>query len=697
MAAFATSSDIVSKGQDEIRHLDPNNAYDGSAMAQRKCTDLPCLVLFLTYLGGMIYVTNYAIQHGNPRALTHGYNYKGELCGVDVEVLNKPLIYWCGAGGTEDNGHPSSLDLQFPVCVEACPTGFDTAMACLGNEKVEVQTSGAAPYETTKTIITQSLVKQMSYPTQEFGGMYCVPHFIDEHILGHDPLTLSLMGPDGPLGSAYFHVASAFGGLRRCWLVLLGAIPFAVVASYIYLFLLKYLAYPAIIISIFAMIAALLGAGVYFFLGQVLTGDSLLWWHGNNVLFRMYDDQTASELSKWVGVGFLLFGLVFTCVMGAMRDSINVATGCVIAACECIFSMPSMLLQPMTEAVIKVGTMAGLLAGMTLLLSTAEMVPEMMDVKGHVVGGLSRTFTFTDEQKGMVAYYAFGMLWLVEISNSMSQFVVSYAVILWYYHAKPKGLGPSVPLIRGVIVGCVFHLGTIACGAFLISTLRVIRIVLMWLSRQAKADGNRVGAIIAGCCTCCITLVQRYVEFLTKNAYIDVALSSTPFLTAAQNSFGFLTADTSKVAILNGACFIVSTGVVTGVFVLTGALTWLLVTTNSRWTDPTSSHYVEDPYFVAGLTASIGGSVAICFMVLFDHTADTLLYIFLWNRSHGHNTVAKYCPDSLMQLMEYRPISSAQQTTKRPDAPGIFGSTFNSFFQTSSGTKVEEQQKLLAP
>jgi len=321
----------------------------------------------------------------------------------------------------------------------------------------------------------------------------------------------------------------------------------------------------------------------------------------------------------------------------------------------------------------------------------------MMEVKGHIVGGLTRTFEFNDEQKSMVAYYAFGMLWLVEMANSMSQFVVSYAVILWYYHPKPKGYGPSVPLIRGAIVGCFFHLGTIAFGAFLIATLRLIRIILMWLSRQAKADGNSVGKALAACCTCCITLVQRYVEFLTKNAYIDVALSSTPFLTAAQNSFGFLTSDTGKVAILNGACFVVSTGVVVGVFVMTGALTWLLVTTNSRWTDPTSAHYVEDPYFVAGLTATIGGSVAICFMVLFDHTADTLLYVFLWNKSHGHNTVARYCPDSLLALMEYRPVGGGGgESVKRPEAPGIF-SGFNSFFASSKApANQDEQRGLLA-
>jgi len=223
-----------------------------------------------------------------------------------------------------------------------------------------------------------------------------------------------------------------------------------------------------------------------------------------------------------------------------------------------------------------------------MLLSTAEMKPEMMDVKGQIVGGLKRTFVFTDEQWGMCAYYVFGMLWLTELFNSVSQFVVSYAVVLWYYHPKPKGFGPSVPLIRGFLVGTIFHLGTFAFGSFLIATLRATRMILLWLARQAKAEGNSVAACIAACCACCVTLIQKYVEFISKNAYIDVAISSTSFLTAAQNAHGFLTSATGKVLILTGACYIVTAGVVLGTFLMTGGLTWLLVTSNERWTDSNS-------------------------------------------------------------------------------------------------------------
>ncbi|CAE8621444.1 unnamed protein product [Polarella glacialis] len=186
----------------------------------------------------------------------------------------------------------------------------------------------------------------------------------------------------------------------------------------------------------------------------------------------------------------------------------------------------------------------------------------------------------------------------------------------------------------------------------MLAWLRWVRIIMMWISRQAKNDGNMVCFALASCCTCCITFAQRYMEFINKNAYIDIALSSSNFCTAGQNALGFISSAGGKVLVLNGACFVVCIAVVLGVGTCTTGMTWLLVTTNSRYTSDHSLHHVENPYFVSAIAGFIGASVALCFMVIFDHVADTLVYVFVWNRSHGHNTVAKYCPDVLMNLLE---------------------------------------------
>lgn len=60
-----------------------------------------------------------------------------------------------------------------------------------------------------------------------------------------------------------------------------------------------------------------------------------------------------------------------------------------------------------------------------------------------------------------------------------------------------KKSSPSYPLVRGFVVGVFFHLGTLALGAFLIATCKLLRLVLGYIAKQSQQTGNQVMATIA--------------------------------------------------------------------------------------------------------------------------------------------------------------------------------------------------------
>jgi len=375
------------------------------------------------------------------------------------------------------------------------------------------------------------------------------------------------------------------------------------------------------------------------------------------------------------------------------QETINTALGCVEPACECIFAMPSMLLQPVIEAVWKLVMGSLLLSGLTWLLSTAHMQPDYIKLKGEEVGGLTRSLNFPFGSKVMVAYYVFGLVWLMELTNAMSQFVISYSVILWYYTPKPKGYGPHIPLVRGFIVGIVFHLGSLALGALLMLVCGPVRAVMGYIVKQSKAPDNLLTEKVAQSCDQCITGYQKNVEFISKNAYIDVCISSTSFCTAAKNSFGFVVSEGGKVLTLTGACYMFILAGTLGIAFLTGMLTYLLVATNGVWTSSDSPHYVENPHFVAAVAAALAGYIAMCFMIVFDHTSDALLYTYVWNKFHGHNTVQKYASDALANLTEYKPLAKQTGRPAKAAATGERHSFFTNPFQRPAQT--EESQSLV--
>jgi len=175
----------------------------------------------------------------------------------------------------------------------------------------------------------------------------------------------------------------------------------------------------------------------------------------------------------------------------------------------------------------------------------------------------------------------------------------------------------------------------------------------MALEQQSKTDGNVVMQCIAKAVICCLTCFKKFFEMINKNAYIDICITSNNFCGAAGDVIAFLATHPAEITILNGACTIFSiagTAIISG---LTGYVTYLLATTQDRWTSETSPHHVASPRFVAGVAAIAAAFVAHAFMVIFDHTADTLLYTYCWNETKAHNTVEKYAPDSLIKLVGY--------------------------------------------
>jgi len=89
---------VGSKGEES------DEEFDGP-MKKRGCTDIICLLIFTSFIGGMVAVCVMALQqHGDPYRLLFGYDIKGDTCGTTNSQLriynksgedlsNKPYLY----------------------------------------------------------------------------------------------------------------------------------------------------------------------------------------------------------------------------------------------------------------------------------------------------------------------------------------------------------------------------------------------------------------------------------------------------------------------------------------------------------------------------------------------------------------------------------------------------------------------------
>jgi choline transporter-like protein 2/4/5 len=75
-------------GGEEDEEYDPSNRGPNS---KRGCTDVPCLLLLLAFIGGWIGVGAYSFTFGNPAQLIYPSNSEGEICGRG-EHADRPFL-----------------------------------------------------------------------------------------------------------------------------------------------------------------------------------------------------------------------------------------------------------------------------------------------------------------------------------------------------------------------------------------------------------------------------------------------------------------------------------------------------------------------------------------------------------------------------------------------------------------------------
>lgn len=141
----------------------------------------------------------------------------------------------------------------------------------------------------------------------------------------------------------------------------------------------------------------------------------------------------------------------------------------------------------------------------------------------------------------------------------------------------------------------------------------------------------------------------------TKNTWTEIVLSASDFQEAAEHALDFMAEAGGTVAYLHGACFVYE---VFGTLCITLLCVLAFVISATRihiFADPSSDWYIPSLYWGTLFAAIISGVTSFLFMQVFSHTADTLLYVFAWNRelmkADPDFSTSKYAPGSIRDMM----------------------------------------------
>ncbi|XP_039976472.1 choline transporter-like protein 1 [Xiphias gladius] len=379
-----------------------------------------------------------------------------------------------------------------------------------------------------------------------------------------------------------------------------------------------------------------------------LAGTSVLWWL--YIDHRLYGNDTSSkvvkeevEISRDNGQALLVYAVaatVFTIIllllMLFMRKRVALTIALFHVAGKVFIHLPLLTLQPF------VTFLALLLFWIYWILVLLFLGTTGNPVQNEETG--LTEFRLTGPLQYLTWYHAVGLVWISEFILACQQMTVAGAVVT-YYFTRDKNRLPVTPILSSVLRLVRYHLGTVAKGSFIITLVKIPRLILMYIHNQLKGKENVCARCLLKTCICCLWCLEKCLNYLNQNAYAATAINSTSFCTSARDAFVILVENALRVATINAI----------GDFVL--FLGKILIVTSTAFAGVLLLNYQRDyaewllPLIIVCLFSFL---VAHCFLSIFEIVVDVLFLCFAIDTKYNDGTPGKefFMDKALMEFVE---------------------------------------------
>lgn len=228
------------------------------------------------------------------------------------------------------------------------------------------------------------------------------------------------------------------------------------------------------------------------------------------------------------------------------------------------------------------------------------------------------------------------------------QFVVASCVCIWYF-SKNKGHFGFGTIRKSIYYAIRYHLGSLAFGSFLLATVRFIKWYLLYLEKHVYKAGleNKFVKILCKCVQCYIVCLERFIKFIDKNAYIQIALTGNSFCVSAKNGFILIIENAARFAALGSLGEIFTFLGKVFITVISSFFGYLIITKYPWYQD-----YIENPIPPTVIFVIISYLVAGVFMGIYDMTCDTILQAFLVDEKRNAGRDTSYAPAPMKKFMK---------------------------------------------
>lgn len=164
-----------------------------------------------------------------------------------------------------------------------------------------------------------------------------------------------------------------------------------------------------------------------------------------------------------------------------------------------------------------------------------------------------------------------------------------------------------------------YHLGSVAFGSLLIAIIQFIRTLFKVIEYSLQDPKNPATRLLNRGCDCCLMCLEKILQVITRNAYIEISIQGAPFCTSGRRAFSILSSNALRVIAINSVGdFVLFLG---KVFVVVSVVFIGMELIQSK----EGVHHVWVPLALVGIFAY---SISHCFITVYEMTIDTIFLCF---------------------------------------------------------------------
>eukprot|EP00301_Raphidiophrys_heterophryoidea_P001518 c10729_g1_i1.p1 GENE.c10729_g1_i1~~c10729_g1_i1.p1 ORF type:complete len:637 (-),score=125.26 c10729_g1_i1:235-2145(-) len=614
---------------------DPNLERDNmSPIEHRKCRDVFWLLVFAVAIAGSIVVSSTAVKKGNLDVLRYGISSNGTLCGSGSEIDNSKLVYCVNASNVISTSISYSK-VSFGVCTSSCPTTGSEIKNVYKAKKAEfVQATGISEseWEFDDYLLVRTLCVA---PTLSVLNR-CLLDVSVKNSTALDILYTATINPgNSQLASASQMLLNSYNDIVTTWYVIIACgLGVGLVVSFFWLQLLRCVAGLLVWLTVVSYFVA------FIIIDILLASKSGYMQSVDNVVAssmqQKYEDYY--KVLFWIFLGWTIISLF---VLVFMINRIRLAIALVRESADVLITMPQILFTPLLAMIV-----------FGVIFSYGIFISALLASCGTIADG---SLQYDMHLRLLILYHVFFCLWMFFMMHAFHSVTLAGAVAQYYWTRDKDTI--HLPVTNSIWRTFVYHLGSVAFGSLILAIVRMIRWAMLYFSHRVKklTKNNKLVKLVLCCINCCLYCFEKFIHFLTKNAYIMIAVDGHSFCVAAGQAWRLLLSNAARMTAVNVVtiylffisklCVAVVAAICTSIWVSSKFMNY-----SDGTPDKVSSSFA--PSVCAFILAYL---VSALFFEVVEFAIDTLLFCFCLDDIRNRQSGEYFASTRLLRFMARAP------------------------------------------